>query len=119
MDYLWNSLEIITGYLKIETSLVRSAAVYGNTGLKGEKRIIDICRLENADTYVNASGGRALYEPAHFAAQNISLRFLETETITYQQSGPEFHPALSVIDVLMLNPQTKVQSMLGGYGLRA
>ena len=42
-------------------------------GLSGADRILDICRCENATTYINPPGGRELYDRARFLAAGMEL----------------------------------------------
>jgi hypothetical protein len=99
-------------HLAIDTPLVETSASYGNADLHGEERVLDICRREGADVYVNASGGMALYSRERFRAQGIELRFLKPTLTPYPQFGQPFVPGLSVIDVLMFNPRERVRAML-------
>ncbi len=110
--YLVHGLEKLKNYLEIPTTLVTTSAVYRNEDLKGAARILDICRREGASIYVNASGGRELYDSAAFRAQGIALRFLESEPFEYDQGTPHFHPSLSIVDALMCNPRAKVRTLL-------
>jgi hypothetical protein len=98
--------------------LVTTSAIYLNNELNGQARILDICRKEGASVYVNASGGRQLYDSAAFRAHGIELRFLESESFEYDQGTTQFHPSLSIIDVLMWNTRAKVNSLLRKVRLR-
>jgi hypothetical protein len=106
------SLRAVMGYLGITTELVASSSGYGNADLHGEARVLDICHREGAHVYVNASGGMALYDKAHFAARGVELRFLKPLLTPYRQFGAAFVPGLSIVDVLMFNPRERVQAML-------
>jgi hypothetical protein len=64
-------------------------------------RIIEICRMENADNYINAIGGVALYDKQLFLRNNIQLSFVQTQDYSYPQPAEKFYPHLSIIDVLM------------------
>lgn len=99
--YLRASLERIRHWLDIPCDIVPSAAVYRAEGRKGAERILDICRREAAQVYVNPPGGRALYQHADFDAQGTRLRFLKPVLAPYPQGRPGFSPGLSIIDVLM------------------
>lgn len=44
--------------------------------LRGEDRILALCERYGARRYVNVDGGRALYDPARFAARGVRLDFL-------------------------------------------
>ena len=52
---------------------------FGTDGLgelHGQARLIDICKQLKATTYVNAPGGRSLYDERAFARAGIKLEFL-------------------------------------------
>jgi hypothetical protein len=60
-----------------------------------------LCRQENAGIFINAIGGRALYEKKEFESNGVDLYFVEAQPFTYPQRTPTFVPDLSIIDVLM------------------
>ena len=99
------------------TPIVLSSSIYNNLHLRSEERVIDICKLEHADVYINASGGRDLYQPNHFEAAGIKLFFIETFAEPYKQFGKEFVPGLSIIDVIMFNSGQEVRKMLLNCGV--
>jgi hypothetical protein len=76
VDYLVGLLEITCKELGFPFRTVRSSTLSIDPSLKGQDRILAIARIVGATTYVNPPGGRELYDPKVFAAQNISLRFL-------------------------------------------
>jgi hypothetical protein len=102
----------ICGYLEIDTEFVPSSTKYDNAQLKGTDRVIDICTREQASTYVNLPGGRALYDRATFTARGVELAFIEPNLCAYAQFDGAFHPALSILDVLMFNSKNSVRDML-------
>ena len=73
--YIKHALEVLNAYLGIETELVRSSERHASFRAKGEARVIEICRAEGADTYINAEGGRGLYDEARFNAMASSSAF--------------------------------------------
>ena len=99
--YLRSSLATLCAWLELPCEIVGSAAAYANAEYKGAQRIIDICRQEQAVTYINAPGGKELYAPADFSALGMQLRFLKPRLDPYAQGSPAFIPGLSIIDVLM------------------
>jgi hypothetical protein len=102
----------ICKYLEIDTEFVPSSTKYGNAQLKGTERVIDICAREQASTYVNLPGGRALYDSVAFSARGVELAFIEPNLRPYAQFDDAFHPALSILDVLMFNSKNSVRDML-------
>jgi hypothetical protein len=111
------SLQEVCEYLGMTVSIVPSSAAYGNAHLKGQDRVIDTCRAECATDYVNASGGRSLYSREAFLAHGIRLHFISTGAIAYPQFDLPFVPSLSVIDLLMFNPQAEARDLLQRYRL--
>jgi WbqC-like protein family len=116
-DVAAESVQSVLDYLGIEKRLISSHDRYNNTHLKLAERVIDICRQENATTYINAIGGQALYTKEYFAERAIQLHFLKPTLTIYQQNAPTFIQGLSIIDVLMHNDPTIVRAMLNDYTL--
>jgi hypothetical protein len=54
-----------------------------------------------ADEFVNAIGGEALYDKSEFQANGIHLSFLKSADEPYPQTSNGYFPNLSIIDVLM------------------
>jgi hypothetical protein len=61
---------------------------------------------------VNLPGGRALYDSNAFSARGVELAFIEPNLSPYAQFDDAFHPALSILDVLMFNSKNSVRDML-------
>lgn len=81
-------------------------------------RILEICRSMEAETYINAIGGKSLYSKEEFRKNNISLYFLNTNPdLIYTQLSKSFFPGLSVIDVLMNCGKENTKKHLKKYTL--
>ncbi|WP_281255010.1 WbqC family protein [Noviherbaspirillum humi] len=106
------SVSSVMHYLGFDAQIVWSSSRYGNRNLKGEARVIDICRHEGATDYVNLPGGRSLYQPQAFADNGIRLEFIAPNLKAYDQRAASFVPGLSIIDVLMFNPPEEVRRMV-------
>jgi len=87
------------------------------TEFKGVHRIIGICHRLQATEYINAPGGRALYNFDHFKSQHIRLGFIAPTPAAYPQGSTAFVANLSMIDVLMWNPPERIIQMLEQYGI--
>jgi hypothetical protein len=111
------SIREVCGHLGVKATIVESSSLYGNAHLKGQDRVIDTCRVEHADDYVNAIGGQALYSREAFLAQGVRLHFVRTGAIEYQQFKAPFVGSLSVIDLLMFNALPEAQQLLTRYEL--
>lgn len=115
--FLANSIKQVLSYLNIQTELILSSDIPKDNSLKGEDKILAICKSLQADTYCNAIGGQTLYDKKRFADNGISLFFLKTnEDLFYPQfPGMQFVPNLSIIDVLMFNSPEEVNRLLDQY----
>lgn len=80
-------------------------------------RVLEICRREGCDFFVNAIGGKVLYSKEEFAEYGIALNFVQTNSFTYPQYGRCFEPNLSIIDVLMHNGKEGTKKLLDEYTL--
>ncbi|MBQ6068570.1 MAG: WbqC family protein [Bacteroidales bacterium] len=80
-------------------------------------RVIEMCRQEGADHFLNAIGGQQLYSKEEFVQYGIRLDFVQTNPISYRQDTKtgEFVPNLSIIDVLMNNGRDATRSLLTQY----
>jgi hypothetical protein len=115
--YLEFLIRRVSEYLSIDTELIVSSTITKNNDLRGQDKVIEICKVFGADEYINAIGGQALYSPEDFVAQGIQLKFLKTGEIRYQQFKNEFVQNLSIIDVMMFNSIEEVKKMLEKYEL--
>ena len=97
--------------LNCSVNLVWTSTIYENSHMKGQDRIIDICKSNEATTYINASGGRSLYEEQIFLEEGINLRFLQP--VTDCTSGLRGN-TLSIIDILMHHSAEEVSPALIG-----
>ena len=117
-ELAFQSLKILCDYLEINTGFIRTSREYNNHHLKGQDRILDICRQEGADTYINASGGRALYSHKAFKKAGIQLYFIKSVHLKYNQSSKTFWPNLSIIDVLMNCGRKYTQQLINNFELQ-
>lgn len=116
-EFIINSIICLAKYLDIKTQILISSSLNKNNILKGQDKVIDICKLLNATDYYNAEGGFSLYSFNDFAKNDINLAFLKTNDITYKQFNNEFVPNLSIIDVMMFNSKEEILHMLDAYTL--
>ena len=116
--YVRQSLADVCAYLGVTTPIVPSSEIPIDHSLRGEERVVAICRQQGASVYVNAIGGLELYSAAAFSAHGIELRFLKSHAIEYPQLGAAFVPWLSILDVLMFNSPDRVRGFLAdGFDL--
>lgn len=115
--FLIFSLQKIASYLQIETVFRISSEIDKNNLLKGQEKVIAICKKLNATNYINAIGGQELYNKEIFNINEITLSFIRTEPIHYTQFDDKFIPWLSIIDVMMFNSIKEIKNMLNKYEL--
>lgn len=111
------SLTEICNFLSIETSIVISSDIEKDNNLKGQDKIIELCKKLKANNYINAVGGISLYDKDIFVKCDISLNFLKSNPIIYSQFKNEFIPWLSIIDVMMFNSPEQIKDFLSQYDL--
>ncbi|MBU7317611.1 WbqC family protein [Paenibacillus oleatilyticus] len=111
------SLEKISYFLEIRTKFLVSSSIDKDINLKGQYKILDICKCLKADEYINAIGGIELYDKELFRKNKIHLSFIKSMELTYDQGGGSFIPWLSIIDMLMFVPKKEIQAMLNQYEL--
>lgn len=116
-DFLFASLVQLRDHLGIETVLTRSSDLEGMEDLRAAGRILAVAKARGATTYVNAPGGRELYDKDAFRERGVELKFIDPQDITYPQFGGDFVPGLSILDVMMFNDRAEIRDMLTRYRL--
>ena len=113
-----------SAYLELEKELKTIESDYSSFSymektrpIKKVARVLEICRREGCDFFVNAIGGKALYSKEEFAEYGIALNFVQTNAFTYPQYGHCFEPNLSIVDVLMHNGKEGTKKLLNEYTL--
>jgi len=115
--FLLNSIQKIVNFLEISTEILLSSQIDKDNALKGQDKVLEICSILGADTYVNALGGMSLYESDVFKKNNLELFFLKPLDVEYKQFSNVFEKNLSMIDVLMFNSPGEVRNQLQLFNL--
>lgn len=111
-SYLYNSLRKICHYLDIKTEIIISSSVAIDHSLKSQDKVLALCDVLGAQTYINTIGGTELYDKGAFRSRGIDLQFLKAMPFEYAQFHSPFVPWLSIVDILMFNPLDKVSSVI-------
>jgi len=116
--FLYRSLKTVCDYLEIAAVIEPTSAIYPKNNLKGQYRILDICRREGAETYINPPGGRDLYDVELFNDAGIELLLLEPDLpeLNLRYSG-DAGPVLSILDLMMFNKPAEIKAALNAYRL--
>ena len=115
--FVGNSIIQIADYLNIKTEFIYSSEINKDNVLKGQEKILYLCKILGAANYINAIGGQELYDKEIFTQNNIELNFLKTEIVEYKQFKNDFVPYLSILDVMMFNPPEEINAMLDNFEL--
>ena len=111
-EFILNSIQLINSYLSINTKITISSQINIDHKLKGSDKIIAICKVLNANSYINAIGGQILYNVDKFNNESLDLKFIKPHNFEYKQFKNEFIPNLSILDVLMFNKIEKISDFL-------
>jgi hypothetical protein len=115
--FLEHALRQICAHLGMQTAILVSSQIEKETALRGPDKVIAICKQLEADVYINAIGGQALYEKKRFLDAGLQLYFLQMRPISYPQFGGDFVPNLSIIDLMMFNSRPQLSKLLGEFAL--
>ena len=116
-NFILNSINNINIYLGLNPTIVISSTIEFDNSLKGEDKVLSICKKMNASSYYNAIGGQELYSKDRFKDDGIDLKFIKSNQIVYSQFDNEFVPWLSILDVMMFNSVDEIKKMLASYTL--
>ena len=95
------NIEIIKFLLKkfeIKTKTIFSSEL--KITEKGSDRIIKICRVLDADTYISGIGGKEYLSKEDFIKNKINLKFQNFKHPKYQQLFDPFYSNMAAIDLL-------------------
>lgn len=76
VDYLERLLKKCCEELQLPFRVTRSSKLHIDRGIRGEDRILAIVKALGAKRYINAPGGRSLYDSDNFARNEVELQFL-------------------------------------------
>lgn len=76
VPYAIRLLEVCCKHLGITANARLASEILPEPDLRGQDRILEICKRVGATRYLNAPGGRALYDEDAFRSAGIELEFL-------------------------------------------
>ena len=115
-EFLIFSIKAVAQILGIQTQIIPSSKLPLNHELKGQERVLEICKYFETDTYINPPGGRSLYSHLEFKTHGIELLFLDPKIKPYSQLEVcEFIENLSILDICMNKNLECVQEKLCEY----
>ena len=112
-NFVGNSIEQICSHLNLKTKTMYSSELNVADSFTGEQRILEICKILGASTYINAINGKHLYSKEHFSNKGIDLRFISLK----KDSILSFNPYLSTLQALFEVGKQEFFSHLNDYEL--
>ena len=93
--------------LQISTKTIFSSDLRINS--TGSKKLLDICKSLNADTYISGELGHDYLDVDIFKNENIDVVFEKFEYPQYSQKYPKFIPNMSIIDLLFNEGEKSIE----------
>lgn len=84
VEFIIATLKIACEELQLPFNVARSSELNLPADLMAEDRIIEIAKRFDAKEYINLAGGRELYQPDHFSARGLKLKFLSDYQGNYE-----------------------------------
>ncbi len=109
-----SSIRYTSDYLGMKREFFFSSEIGNPHLLRGQERIIDLCKRLGATDYTNPIGGVGLYDKDVFDFEGIRLGFIKMRSSGLQFEGKDYS-RFSIIDVLMHCPKDIVLKMLQSY----
>ncbi len=75
-EYFTSALSKMAKFLDMERPIVRSSTLNIDPQLRAQERIIEIAKQVGAKDYINAPGGRGIYDEGAFRRAGLTLSFL-------------------------------------------
>lgn len=116
--FIYNSIKILNKYMEIDTEVIISSTInIDHEELKGQDKVLKICKELGATGYINAIGGTNLYDKEAFSDTGIKLNFIKPDSIEYDQFSHKHVAWLSIIDIMMFNNVSEIKKMLTKFTL--
>lgn len=109
--FLLHSIREIMDLLALKSNIMLASDLNIDPSLKSQQRVIEICKMIGADTYINPISGMGLYDDLDFSNAGIDLWFLRPEMPKHPPLKQSFeHP--SIIDLFMHNAPEQIRAAL-------
>ena len=106
LDYLEETIVLTGNLLGFNPNVVRASRLAEKKDLSGEDYIVSLCKELEAETYINAPGGRFLYGREKFEEKCINLKFLS------EYVGPKTNVLERILNEDIKNLKEEVSSNL-------
>jgi len=105
-------IRMLIDKIGIDTPVLCSSSM--NISCGGNEKILEICRLSNADELYDAAGAVKVIDEALFENAGIKVTYQEYKHPVYSQLHSEFAPHMSVIDLLFNEGPRSLDIILSG-----
>jgi len=109
-----SSISAIFDYVDLPFDYSSASTLKIDGKYHAQDRIIKICKELGATHYVNAVGGKELYDNNSFAQEGIKLSFIQPYLTEYKQISKDFVSGLSIIDALMYCTKSELVELIQG-----
>jgi WbqC-like protein family len=98
IDHLADGIALVADLLGLAPIISRSSILGLDPDLRGQERVIAIVRALGGTDYINAPGGRGLYDRERFTAAGLTLSFLAEYEGPHRQLLPALvsHPLAAI-----------------------
>lgn len=110
-------LRTMCDHIGIKNNFIFASDLKMKGSIKGQERLIEICKFLGASEYVNLPGGRSLYSAEGFKESGIKLLFINSKARLDRVRGGISHGPLSVIDTVMRLNAEAVRGVVSTYSL--
>ena len=116
-DFAIQSIKVVYDYLGLNLNYKLSSEFSSQTkGQNRVERLVNITKYLGYKNYINVTGGMRLYNKEEFSSYGINLYFNKPLLIPYYQfNDSDFHPYLSIIDVMMFCSKEQIIKMIRSY----
>lgn len=111
-----HSISLICGYLGINIKISYTSTYRITSDLKGQSKVIELCKRSGATSYINPAGGTSLYGLTDFARNSLELKFLTPNPEVLTNSSPISQP-VSIIHDLMNYDREEINRRLTQFSL--
>ncbi|BDB71968.1 hypothetical protein Cthiooxydans_43800 [Comamonas thiooxydans] len=111
------SVKSVFEYLGVSRDFSFSSDTHLEQSCKGQDRILALCKRLGIEKYRNAIGGKDIYSQEEFHANDIELKFIQSNIQSYNQGKHDFVSHLSIIDMLMYCDKKTIHEHISNYSL--
>ncbi len=101
-EFLIQSMQLLMTQLNLTPNFLKASELELSPHLKGEDRILAICKTIGASEYINLPGGKKLYTEDKFNNSKVKLRFISPSLSSYKQHNADnpFTAYMSILDAI-------------------